>query len=900
MKPTKLTMTAFGPFATTAEVDFTKFDGQGLFLVAGETGAGKTSIFDGICFALYGEASGENREKEDLRSRHADKDVLTEVQLEFVDKENSYKIIRQPKQLKPRKRNASGYTESDASVKMYLPNGQILSKTEAEEKILEIIGLNQKQFRQIVMIAQGDFQKLISEKTDARQSILRSIFKTDLYVKFAEKIGKKYDDFEKKKEVQDKLLEHQIASLNDKNINRENVVDILEEKIEKENVDISKAKDQIAEMTKTLSEKDKELDRLNNLKDKKKQYDKLGVDLDNARSQIEKAEEKKNELTKLSGDYDEKEKKITLLENNLSQYDKLDEIIKQKKANDDNIMRLSKEESESKETLEKGEKSLSKYQEELKALDNVEQKIIKKTEEIGIQNNKVNKLDELVKLSELIKKSEKDLLIKQENYRKDKEEWSARKQEYETINQCFLDEQAGILAEKLVENKPCPVCGSLNHPSPAKVKLVGLTEKKVKDAKELAEKADEKMKKSSELASNSNKLLEQQRSQYQSNLTENGLDENSQINEIYKQSNELLECFKSELNKLQSDQNRKKDLTTKVEQSNKKINDVKESLGEIQKQLSVAKNNASNYEKQLADIKLNLEFNDKKEALSKLNNLKSEVSKYKNDLEKCKNFLNDLEKKASSIKAQKELLAAELKNYNESDREKLVEMISIVQKQKENLQNEYETVNRNLKNHQDMQKDVRNILKEIKLIEDKISVVKPLKETAFGKVKGKDKISLETYVQMHYFDRIIRRANVHFLKMSGGQYELIRKKESKGGNGKDGLELCVVDHYNGSIGNATSLSGGESFEASLSLALGLSEEIQASAGGIRMESMFIDEGFGTLDQGVLRKAVEVLNGLATGNKLVGVISHVEQLKENIDNQIVVTKIGGNSKIDIIV
>ena len=900
MKPTKLTMTAFGPFATTAEVDFTKFDGQGLFLVAGETGAGKTSIFDGICFALYGEASGENRDKEDLRSRHADKDVLTEVQLEFVDKDKNYKIVRQPKQLKPSKRTVSGYTESNASVKMYLPNGQILSKIEAEEKILEIIGLNQKQFRQIVMIAQGDFQKLISEKTDARQSILRSIFKTDLYVKFTEKLKNKSENLDGQKKVQDNLLRHWIESLNDENINRENVLDNLEDKIEKEKKATSKAKDQIAEMTKTLSEKDKELDRLNNLKDKKKQYEQLVGDLDKANSQIEKAEEKTKELTKLSGDYDEKEKKATLLESNLSQYDKLDEIFNQKKSNDDKVLRLSKEEKENIEAIEKEEKLLNKYQEELKALDNVEQKIIKKTEEIVNQNNKVNKLDELVKLSELIKKSEKDLLIKQEKYRKDKEEWSARKQEYETIHQNFLDEQAGILAEKLVENKPCPVCGSLNHPSPAKVKLVGLTERKVKDAKELAEKADEKMKKSSELASNSNKLLEQQRLQYQSNLTENGLDENSQINEFFKQSNELLECFKSELNKFQDDQSRKKDFATKVEQSNKKINDVKESLGEIQKQLSVAKNNASNYEKQLADIKLNLEFNDKKEALSKLNNLKSEVSKYKNDLEKCKSSLNDLEKNASSIKAQKELLAAELKKYNESDREKLVEMISIVQKQKEDLQNEYETVNRNLKNHQDMQKDVRNILKEIKLIEDKISVVKPLKETAFGNVNGKDKISLETYVQMHYFDRIIRRANIHFLKMSGGQYELIRKKESKGGNGKDGLELCVVDHYNGSIGNATSLSGGESFEASLSLALGLSEEIQASAGGIRMESMFIDEGFGTLDQGVLRKAVEVLNGLATGNKLVGVISHVEQLKENIDNQIVVTKIGGNSKIDIIV
>lgn len=899
MKPTKLKMTAFGPFASTVEVDFTKFDEQGLFLIAGETGSGKTSIFDGICFALYGEPSGKNREKEDLRSRHADENVLTEVQLEFIDKGKYYKIVRQPKQLKPSKRTASGYTDSATSVKLYLPNETILTK-DADNKIKEIVGLNQEQFRQIVMIAQGDFQKLISEKTDARQLILRSIFKTDLYVQFADKLKEKYGNYADKLKVQKALLDTQIASLANESANRENILDIIKEKIKKETIDVSNAKGQITEITKTLLEKDKELDKLNRLKEKKKQYDQLDCDLSKTNSQIKEAKEKSDKLLGQASVYDDNTKKATLLESNLSQYDNLDEIIKQKKSNDDSVSKLSKDENNLKKLLEDEEKEIIKYQSELKKLENIEQDLIKKNEEVTVQKHKVNVLLELSKLNEDIKNGEKDLLLKQERYQKEKDEWSILRQKYETINQSFLDEQAGILAEKLIDDKPCPVCGSLHHPSPAKVKLVGLSEENVKKAKTLAKQADKKMRESSELASSSRKVLEQQKQQYLSNLAKNGLEENSPIDEILKRSKELLSSYVIELNKVQEDQKRKKDITINLEKANKKIDEYKNSLVEVQKQLSVANNNVSIYDNQLNEIKKNLEFKDKKEAISVLNEIKLSLNKYKSDLEKSKNDLNDLEKRASSFKAQMDLLTNELKNYNESDRDILEKLISETQKKKDDLEKDYELVNRNLKNHQDMQKNVEKILKEIQHLEDNINVLKPLMETAVGKVTGKEKISLETYVQMHYFDRIIRRANIHFVKMSDGQYELVRKKEGKGGNSKDGLELCVIDHYNGSIGNATSLSGGESFEASLSLALGLSEEIQASAGGIRMESMFIDEGFGTLDQTVLRKAVEVLNGLATGNKLVGVISHVEQLKERIDNQVVVTKIGGNSKIDIIV
>ena len=899
MRPTKLTMTAFGPFASTVEVDFTKFDGRGLFLIAGETGSGKTSIFDGICFALYGEASGENREKEDLRSRHADKDVLTEVQLEFIDKGNCYKIVRQPKQLKPSKRTESGYTDSAASVKLYLPNGVILTR-EADNKIQEIVGLNQKQFRQIVMIAQGDFQRLISEKTDARQAILRSIFKTDFYVQFTDKLKDKYAIFDEKVKLQEALLETQIASLADENINRENIVDNIKERIKKEIIDESNAKEKITEITKILLEKDKELDKLNSLKEKKKQYNQLENDFIKTNSHIKEAKEKNDKLLGQSSMYDDNTKRATLLESNLSQYDKLEEIIKQKKLNDDNVTKLSKDENNLKKLLEAEEKETVKYQSELKILENVEQDVIKKSKEATDQNNKVNVLSDLSKLNDEIKYREKDLSLKQERYQKEKEEYSILYQEYETINQNFLDEQAGILAEKLDDDKPCPVCGSLHHPNPAKVKLVGLSEEKVKKARNLFEQADKKMRESSELASSSKKVLEQLKQQYLSNLAKNGLEDNCDIDENLKRSQELLSSYKMGLEKVQEDQKRKKDLTFKLEKANKNIDEYKNSLVEVQKQLSVANNNVNIYDNQLNEIKKGLEFKDKNEAISALNEVKLSLNKYKSDLEKSKNELNDLEKRASSFKAQMDLLTNELKNYNESDRDILEKMIFENQKKKEDLEKDYQLVNRNLKNHQDMLKTVEKILKEIQYLEDKINILKPLKETADGKVKGKDKISLETYVQMHYFDRIIRRANVHFVKMSDGQYELIRKEESKAGNAKDGLELCVIDHYNGSIGNATSLSGGESFEASLSLALGLSEEIQASVGGIKMESMFIDEGFGTLDQTVLRKAVEVLNSLATGNKLVGVISHVEQLKESLDNQLVVTKIGGNSKIDIIV
>lgn len=167
--------------------------------------------------------------------------------------------------------------------------------------------------------------------------------------------------------------------------------------------------------------------------------------------------------------------------------------------------------------------------------------------------------------------------------------------------------------------------------------------------------------------------------------------------------------------------------------------------------------------------------------------------------------------------------------------------------------------------------------------------VKALSDTANGTLNGKRKVELETYIQMTYFDRILRRANLRFLTMSSGQYELKRREDGENKKEKAGLELNVIDHYNGSERSVRTLSGGESFQASLSLALGLSDEIQSHAGGIQLDAMFVDEGFGSLDEDSLNQAMKALEGLTRGNRMVGIISHVPELKERIGKKIVVTK-----------
>ncbi len=898
MKPIKLTMSAFGPYASTVEVDFTKFGNSGLFLVAGDTGAGKTTIFDGICFALYGKDSADKRDGKSLRSKYASENTLTSVELEFEDKGKTYTIYRQP----PQPRANGGKSELAREDHLTLPNGKVINGfTEVKKKIKEIIGLDEDQFRQIAMIAQGDFQKLIKADTKNRREIFRTIFKTDLYESFKTNLTERYKELEKDIVEQNVRLDQLLKRVKVDGVNEANVIDNLDKLIQKGKEQLKLAQEELKKVEKQLNEQTTQLAKLETLKGKKESSAELKAKLEKLTVSYNEIKKKNDELSSQVDLYEQKKKEVTLLGSKLEQYDQLDKIIFSKKDNDNKLKVISQNILNYTSLIKKDEEAINKYKEELAKLELVEDKIIALNKEISDKSNRIGELDKLVKIKYQLDQSEKDLTVKQQQFQSDQANWQKLNERYESLNQQFLNEQAGILAIDLREGMACPVCGSLKHPKLAKVHITDLSEDNVKKLKKEVDKANVKRNQSSVEAGETKGAVDNLKQQCLNQQQALNLTDISLISDILKKAKDELSKTKAELTKASGEKKQKDKLLSDVDKMTKDLTDNKEKLSKLQNERIQIETNSTSLDQQYQTISVSLKYKNKKEATEVLNSLNKEVASYQSQKEEVNKKLTAASEEKQSCETQIRLLDEETKNYDETSYNKLFELKKETSALKDELSQKYSMITVELKDHESILKDIIVIATEKKKLDERFAILNPLKQTVDGNLDGSERLSLEAYVQAHYFDRIIQRANVHFNKMSSGQYDLERKNESKDKRSQSGLELWVIDHYNGTRRDVSTLSGGESFEASLSLALGLSEEIQASAGGIRMESMFIDEGFGSLDKEVLKKAIDVLNSLSDDNKLIGIISHVEQLKDNIDKQILVTKTkSGGSKIDIIV
>ena len=898
MKPIKLTMSGFGPYASTVEVDFTKFGNSGLFLIAGDTGAGKTTIFDGICFALYGKDSADKRDGKSLRSKYASEKTLTSVELEFNDKGKTYTIYRQPAQ----PRANGGKSELNREDHLTLPDGKVINGSkEVEKKIKEIIGLDEDQFRQIAMIAQGDFQKLIKADTKNRREIFRTIFKTDLYESFKKNLSEKYKQLTDDIKDQGVRLEQLLKRVKEDDVNETNVVDVLEKLIDKEKEQLKLAQEELKKVEKQFNEQTAQLAKIETLKDKKKRSNELKVKLEKLIISYNELKKENDELSKQADIYEQKKKETTLLESKLEQYDQLDKISSSKKENDDKLKTISSDIQTVRSSIKKNEDIINKYKDELAKMEHIEDTIIALNKKINDKTNQVSELDKLVKIKDQLDIAEKELVTKQQQFQADQTNWQKLYERYENLNQQFLNEQAGIIACALKDGMACPVCGSLDHPKLATIHITDLSEDKVKKLKNEVDKANEKRNQSSAAAGEIKGSVDNLKQQCLDQQQSLDLEDLSVISDIVKQAKDELDKTKAELTKVSKDKKQKDKFLSDVDKITKDLTDDKEKLSKLENERTQIEVNSTSLDQQYQTIRSSLKYDDKKQADKALKTLNNEINAYQKQKEEINNKLTKASGEKQSCETQIRLLDEETKNYDEVSYTKLFETKEETSSLKDELSQKKSLITIELKDHENILKDVKVIIVKKKKLDEKLAVLNPLKQTVDGNIDGNDRLSLEAYVQAHYFDRIIQRANVHFNKMSSSQYDLERKSESQDKRSQSGLELWVVDHYNGTRRDVSTLSGGESFEASLSLALGLSEEIQASAGGIRMESMFIDEGFGTLDKEVLKKAIEVLNSLSDDNKLIGIISHVEQLKDSIDKQLLVTKAkSGGSKIDIIV
>ena len=1085
MRPRKLTLSAFGPYAGQVEVDLEQLGERGLYLITGDTGAGKTTIFDAITYALYGQPSGESREPSMLRSKYALPDMPTWVELVFSYRGKTYTVRRSPEYERPAKRGG-GTTMQKAEVELRLPDGRTVTRAkEANEEVTRIIGLNRDQFAQIAMIAQGDFRKLLLADTKSRQEIFREIFKTRYYMVFQERMKAESGKLQRECEAvrasvaqyiggvqcaQEDLLRPRLEQAQAGQLPLAETEELIQTLIAQDIQGEERWQKRLDQLDEEIRETAARLGRAEELKktrqkllESQTQREEQQKQVRQARELLEAEQEKMPRREALAGE-------LAALEAELPRYRELEEKrdalagleraaqeLERKKKQREQLRKerqiqlegwKRERESLSQATADKARLLGEQTQAEQRraALCTLEQDVqawqrcLKRLREGQTQCERLyRQLEELSQrwqqehdaleagktawtAAEGVEAEKKDVLRRQEqaqerqkaleqletlrqdwdqarqarqraqaDYERIREAAEAKGETYRSMNRAFLDEQAGILAQSLEEGRPCPVCGSLHHPNPARISSQAPTEAELERAKEAWETAQSKANEAS-LTAGSWKTTQAERehhllAQMKPYVEQPDLDRAQEqlaacqtqvagaLAQIHEELLELegqlihraqleqeLQAREETLSRLTVQQEQLRESITQAEVAQSGLQGQKDQLeqtlcrqleeqlascpiSEAAEQVTVQLQAVEETQRQLMQQvqqaeeqlrrkeQLDLQIPQQEEQLSRLD---QEITAAREELVRTHSRREEADAQLQSLQAQlhypdaagangrKGELEAELAGLEEAQQHaqeawnaaksrlegldtaireltQLLEQGEDIDREAQQLRSRELTEQRAAADaaqraihtrrsaNQGALEQIRNKTKDLRAVEERYTWVRTLSNTVNGNLQGKEKIALETYVQMTFFDRILRRANLRFLIMSGGQYELKRRREAENNRSQSGLELDVIDHYNGSERSVKSLSGGESFQASLSLALGLSDEIQSSAGGIQLDTMFVDEGFGSLDEESLQQAIRALASLTEGNRLVGIISHVAELKEKIDKQIIVTK-----------
>lgn len=917
MRPLKITMSAFGPYAGEVTLDMQKLGKSGIYLITGDTGAGKTTVFDAISYALYGEASGNYRENTTLRSKYASADTPTFVELEFEYNNEIYKINRNPEYPRPNKRG-EGFTKQSANAELVMPDGSVITKIkEVSAKVEEIIGINKNQFSQIAMIAQGDFRKLLNCETNERSKIFRKIFKTEPYHNIEIKLSSLFNELKRNREKEKSGIEQYINQLkcneNDTlsleleraksgDVLIEDVIKLAGEIINKDTLEYTKTQKNIESINEEIEKINSNIKLYENQEATKKAYAKASAKLEELKTKRNECEKAYKSAEAQRERLEDLTRKINLINSKMPKYDELKSLENsinertQSFEKSNNLLKLKQQEITS---LEKEIDEKSKALEEVKGADLLAQKLTVQKEEI---NKKAEALKELKTEIDRCKTEQKNLKNAQSFAKSALDEYGALENEYNQIYIAFFNEQAGIIADELKDGEPCPVCGSTSHPNLARKSENAPSQADVESAQNLVKKAQEKADKARNTASALKSRFDEISANVKSaakklfGTDDNVFDDyNSNINALKKEYDCTLALLKTA--------NEKFNLYQKLDKEIPKIQEKQKSLSDEISTLNTQKASdeafISENTKRVTSIKSELDFESADLAKDKLKEYTNLSSDIKNAIEKSKNAFDDIKSEYDTQKGTKASLENALKEFKEIDLASLNEKSLKLNEYKKDVDETAKSLYSRIDSNKSLVDNISEKRDILKGYDDKYVWLKALSETANGDISGKEKITLETFVQMTYFDSIIRKANIRLLTMSDGQYELVRRNDAETLKKNEGLALDVIDHFNGSSRSVSTLSGGESFMASLCLALGLSDEIQSSNGGIKLDTMFVDEGFGSLDGEALDRALSALTSLSQGNRLVGIISHVDALRDRIDNKIVITKdrtIGSNAQI----
>ena len=909
MRPLKLTMSAFGPYSKKTVLDLEKLGTNGVYLITGNTGAGKTTIFDAITYALYGEASGEERGPSMLRSKFADADTETFVELVFSCGGKTYKVKRNPEYERAKSRG-KGTTSESASAVLTYPDGRTVNSIGQVNDIIskEIIGIDKKQFRKVSMLAQGNFLEVLTASTEERIKIFRRIFKTENYCSLQDALKKEKSRLNQNCEdarnsirqyidgisvSEDDPLFPQIEKAKNSELPLTETVSVIEALIESD----SKAQ-------KKLREEKKQSEEL--IGTVNKQLGKLGAQEKARRAvQTNKADKAKEEQNNLrlkevfkaaeaaKPEIESAVKTKTILDREMPRYTELASLSQSVDSARRELDRYRTDVEKRKTLYESSSLTVSKLKDKLKTLENAGEQKQRLLNLKGTCETRMKQLTELDSARDDLSKISAECDRLQQEYTLAYHNSSRASAEYEAKNKAFLDEQAGIIAETLEDGKPCPVCGSCEHPHCAVKSENAPTEaelKKSKQAAELAQKAaQDKSKECAGKIAQKKASDENLRSRSQALGLDSGSDRFAdEIKKALDETEKELSGLIKDIAKEDANIALKAQLEKDIPAKEKAREELKNSIAVLEKEIASLESQISSKSEQLEGERKKLRFESKEKAAAEIKKCEETIAGKNAELEAAEKALKESDDKIKRYDAAIKELEQQLCEKSDTDTETLSRKKAELDSGKKLVEKKLEAVTSRLSSNSAALAELKAKSGDLDALEKKYACVKSLSDTANGDIKGKEKIMLEAYVQMAFFDRIIARANIRFMIMSNSRYELMRRKASGSKKSQSGLDLDVIDHTNSTTRNVESISGGESFMASLSLALGLSDEIQSASGGVKLDSMFVDEGFGTLDGECLDQALNALTDLANGNCLVGIISHVAELKNRIDKQIVVT------------
>lgn len=925
MKPLKLTMSAFGSYAGKNVIDFTGQQ-QGIFLITGDTGAGKTTIFDAITYALYNQTSGGERNGNMMRSQYAQPETETYVELEFLYRGQTYRVRRNPdyKITKTLKNGKIREQKVPHSVELTLPDGTVFTekKNATDAKIIEILGLTADQFSQIVMIAQGDFLKLLYTKSDERKMIFSKLFRTDIYWKIQENLRRKSMEMDERIQENDRAFEQEKSRIIPLPESEELPLDELVERLRE------RLKDALKEQNLCRAN----VEELNKKITKYEEINKLFVSLEKIRQtgkELEARQAESKERRQQIENARKADKVLVAEQQNLRQQQEVEQsaqaIAKMTEtlANDQEMfetLKTQQQEAEAKQKREAAdiqkkmlalEQSFPSY-EALQNARSEEQQAKKVWEDLGkISEESFHKKKAgIAALKEQQKRQEQVVEQTKKNWEQTSLSASESAKHYEHMYEAFLKEQAGILAENLSAGCPCPVCGSTVHPDPAKLSDHAVTELEVEQAKKTRAAAEEK-RDLAYAAFEAEKTEKQKLAQ----AVEKEEADFVLAQTIAKQQRKEAEQNYVSLQKI-AEQIREKLVYPSLAEAKKQYAAMQKALEAAEQEIAKKRQKVSELAEAMNTLKGQKLAEEENQKTAKKLAVKTE-KEYAKLLEKS-GFVSEetyhlailpersrskLEREEKEYESQclrqqseQKLLEKQVSGKTYTDTTELNEQLKAEKQALKEAEKTYMELHTAYENDRSVLQNCAVYLEKGKKLESEDQVIKSLSKTANGRLSGSAKIDFETYIQRQYFKQIIHEANKRLLTMSNHQFILKLKEEANTGRKtNEGLDLSVYSLVTDSERDVKTLSGGESFLAALAMALGLSDIVERSAGAIHPDMMFIDEGFGSLDAQSRQQAIEVLAELAGDSRMVGIISHVTELKEQIDRKLVVSRTDKGSR-----